>query len=661
MREREIIFIRYRKGLRAGCLEEDLGAKVKVAVEKSRSFTVPRENIVLATGRIAATQGELDRFLREVGERAAEVDLRDVWELVKEESTALSFRDLAELCVPQQPSEIDYAAVLWHLHSDACLFFEPREESFAALAPDDVEARRGRQARQQAEALEEEGFLAWLEGKSPAPAPADFTARQRDWLARLRGFVIEGDESPLAGKAKALIAPVISAGSDVRRILLRKLVERGIFEEHEHLECLRLEVPVEFSGAAAAEAAAFDPLGPEVLEGRVDLRELPVFSVDDATTADIDDAFSLVRADAGWSLGIHITDLAEAVLSGSALDETAQQRVCSLYFPERKIPMLPPALSERSGSLQEGEDRVAISLIVDLDPELRPVESRFVRSIIRSRHRLTYDQVNAILGGESHALSEPLGVLDRLAASLLEGRLAAGAPQIDRPDLEIRFGEEGSIEIEVKQRDTPADRLVAELMILYNVVAARLCRDLSLPAIYRTQPAVSGTPPDDALHPVLRRHLLLKAAAPTDLSLVPAPHRMLGVEIYSQFSSPLRRAIDLVLQRQLAHHLRSGRPLYAAEEITMILHHAEERLKELRRLEPDRVRYWLLKHLEGSIHKTLHGVLLEPGDRQALVELLEYPIRASLQGGSDGRPGDLLELRLAHVDAWSGTIRVRRA
>ena len=143
-------------------------------------------------------------------------------------------------------------------------------------------------------------------------------------------------------KVKAFLARLPNRSGDPRRQAFQRLVAQGVLREHENLDLLRLEVPIAFSSEAMREAEAFDPRDEALRAGRRDLRDLALFSVDDQTTTDIDDAFSLTRTDAGPQLGIHITDLSAAVAPGSPLDETARERVSSLYFPETKIPMLPP-------------------------------------------------------------------------------------------------------------------------------------------------------------------------------------------------------------------------------------------------------------------------------------------------------------------------------
>jgi exoribonuclease-2 len=658
MREKEIVLFRYRKGLRVGRFLESEREKVRLATEKDRAFSVPRANILFATDEVAASQGELDGFQRRMEALAGEMDLGEVWELVREDSEALSFKDIAELYWEDSPEAIQYAAVLWHLHGEAGPYFQVRGDLHAPAAEEEVEEARNRLERQRLQAEEEGAFLAWLSGRDSGLSPENMSSRQRGWLERLEDFAVLGDEYPQGGWVKALLGRLGERSGDPRWQTFKLLVERQIFSPEEHLALRRLQVPVEFPEDAAAAAEAFDPAVEERAAGRRDLRDRAIFSIDDATTADIDDAFSLSRTASGYRLGIHITDLSEAILPGSVLDEVARQRVTSLYFPETKIPMLPDALSAGRGSLREGEDRLALSLLIELDSSLEPRGSELALSAIVNRHRLTYDEVDEILAGSEHPLAEDLKSLRDFAERCRQRRIEAGALEFDRPEFDIQVDESGDVEVEVRARQSGANRLVAELMILYNVEVARFCREHDLPVIYRAQAPVSENPEDAGLAEPVRRFRLLKSVAPAALTLEPEPHHLLGVELYCQVSSPLRRYFDLVLQRQIAGFLRGGAPAHSRDEVTAILYQTDERYRELSRLENDRERYWFLKYLSRFVGKIFDGVLLDTRGREGLLELDEYPFRAAVAlGGEEAIPGQRMQAELVRVAPWESTVR----
>lgn len=657
MVERETVLFRHRKSLRVGRVETMQAGKARIEAEKGRAFVVPEGNILLRTGRAAATRGEVDRFIREVEERAGALDLSELWELVRDETSPVSIGDLADLCLEDPESTVDRAALLWHLNSEDCPYFELEGERYRPLDAERVEAWKERADRHAREALEDADLIAWLAGEERAERPEPMTGRQKGWYDRIVGYVLHGDESPHATRAKEFLGRIPSMRGDVRRRAFRTLVRCGVYTKDEHLDLIRHDVPIGFGEeeTQAAEVAMDRADGADAAVERLDLRGETVFSIDDATTTDIDDAFSLSRSDDGYRLGIHITELAGIVPPGGPLDRVARARVSSLYFPERKIPMLPPSLSEGAGSLLEGATRSALSLLVDLDAELSVRSTELRLSTIVNRHRLTYETVTGVLAGEPHPLAETIEVADRIAQRLRAKRLEAGGIEVHRPDLEIRV-EDGEVRVEVKPNESPAQRLVSELMVLYNVEAARFCRDREVPIIYRAQRRPREIP-DPELHPVLWRYRLLKATPPPDVGLATGAHEMLGVEAYAQLSSPLRRYIDLLLQRQVVSRI-TGAPLpLDGDGLEAVLHEAGERLRTLRRLEPDRRRYWLLRHLEQHAADEYRGVLLEPSDRIGQIELLEFPVRAAVTLHGPAEAGEEIRMRITQADPWDGTLR----
>jgi len=640
-------------------MEEIGGGKARIAVDRGRYIVVPLENVILETGIAMASHGELDAFRRETEAAAAGIDLREVWELVRGEPP-LSFREIAELLSSDPPDARAYAAVLHHLESGASPWFDADGARYAAASEESAAERRDRAERQQREETEDQTLIDWLAGRRRDPSPEGLTPRQRTWLDRIRSWVVQGDEWTEAPRVKTFLARLSKDRKAHRRGVFDLLVERGVFEQHEHLQLLRLEVPIGFDPAVDAEAAAHDPEGETAREGRRDLTGAAAFSIDDATTTDIDDALSVTRTGDGFIIGIHITDLTLAVGAGTRLDEAARERVATHYFPDRKVPMLPPALSEGSASLVEGEERPVVSLLLDVGESLEELRSaELVRARITNRRRLTYDEVDRALAEDDGPLVEPLGVLARFAELRRRRRIEAGAVEIESPDLEVRVSAGGEVSVTVRQRETPAQRLVSEMMILYNVEAARFARERDVPLVFRAQGSADSQAvlADASLHPALARHRFFRSVPPGDLTLEPRPHHLLGVDAYCQCSSPLRRYVDLLVQRQIAHFLASGEPRHSREEIAGFLYPTEERLRELRRLEADRVRYWLLKHFEGLQGSRFEAVVLENHDRQATVELTDCPFRAGVILHRPSSPGDLVSLRLARADAWEDTVR----
>ncbi len=659
VQEREIVVFRYRKGLRIGLHLETAQSKSRVETEKGRAFTVPSENLIFSTQRTAVDHGELKAFTRQVEKLAAEIDLEELWELVRDETEAYGFEELAELYWDAQTSPDRYAALIWHLHSDGCPFFDDAGERYRPVAEDVVAEHKERTRRQAEEASEESSFLLWLNRESDELTPESMSPRQRSRLERLVDFVVSVEDTQQNAWAKAFLAR-IRKGGDLRRFAFDLLVSRGVLGADENLDLRRCEVPIDFPDEATAAAAACDH-GPALGDSaRRDLRDREVFSIDGETTTDVDDALSLRATEDGYELGIHITDLSVSIAEGTTLDRVARGRLVSFYFPERRIPMLPESLSSGSGSLLEGEERPVLSLLARFDHELQLTGAELVQGRIVNHHQLTYDRVDALLEGESHPLTERIVIVDRIARACRQRRVDAGAVEFDRPEVTIEVGDDGGSEVRVNctSRETAANRLVSEMMILYNLEVAKYSIAQGIPFVDRTQAAASQPLPDGPID-AYQRFVFFKGVAPSQFSLEPDHHHLLGVERYSQVSSPLRRYMDLIAQRQLVHAVRTGTAGLSAAALGLVVHEADERLRELGRLEFARQRYWLLKYLASRHQESFEACVLDVRERDCLVELDGYGLRAPATPAGEVKPGDSVTVQVSHIDHWDQHVRFR--
>ncbi|HLJ22102.1 MAG TPA: RNB domain-containing ribonuclease, partial [Stellaceae bacterium] len=266
-------------------------------------------------------------------------------------------------------------------------------------------------------------------------------------------------------------------------------------------------IPVEFPQAALAEAEAARPVA---LEGRTDLRQIPLVTIDGADARDFDDAV-FAEPDGErpgyWHAVVAIADVGWYVRPGSALDKAAQRRGNSVYFPDRVVPMLPEALSNELCSLKPAVERACMAAHLTIDPEGRLAEHRFVRGLMRSAARLTYEQVQRARDGHPDEVSGPLlkPVIEPLYSvfDLLDrARQKRGALELDLPERKVILGEDGRVaRIEPRSR-LDSHKLIEELMILANVAAAEALERLRQPCMYRVHDA-----PDPAKLAALREFL----------------------------------------------------------------------------------------------------------------------------------------------------------
>jgi len=325
------------------------------------------------------------------------------------------------------------------------------------------------------------------------------------------------------------------------------------------------------------------------LDGREDLREKFIITIDPDDARDFDDAIQIEKIDnGGWQLGVHIADVAAYVEPGSALDREARRRGNSVYLPDRVIPMLPERLSNGVCSLNPGVDRLTHSVFINFDKNGVAKRARFAKSVIRSAQRLTYKQAYAILKSSARdQLSEQLHLAWRLASLLRRKRFEHGSLDLDFPEVKVRLDETGKpVRLERIDNDE-SHQLIEECMLAANEAVARELKMRAMPTIYRVHEnpdpeklaeyrefvlsfnykvgdlahraelqrllaSIRGKPEEQALKIGLLKSLKRARYAPQPLG-----HYGLAKPNYLHFTSPIRRYADLVVHRALT--ARSGK------------------------------------------------------------------------------------------------------
>ncbi len=346
-------------------------------------------------------------------------------------------------------------------------------------------------------------------------------------------------------------------------------------------------------------------------EGRMDLRALPIFTIDSAETKDIDDAVSLTRtSDGGFELGVHIADVSNYVKPGTELDNEAFSRATSVYYADQVVPMLPKALSNGICSLNENELRLAFSCLMRLDKEGNLTDYRFVKSIIRSRVKGVYSEINALLAGTADAeiKAKYADVIDQLPAMKeLYGHRARlrkerGCMDIESGEVKLILDENGRC-IDVKKRTSgESESMIEEFMLLANQCAAHFARVKQIPFVYRVHEEPNAEKLE-RLHTLLQAcgindHFAKDVPAPKELSAIlegvrgtpyeqiintgmlrcmskalyeekPKGHYGLVLKDYAHFTSPIRRYPDLAIHRIMTDMLKG------TEKETMILRYTD--------------------------------------------------------------------------------------
>ena len=359
----------------------------------------------------------------------------------------------------------------------------------------------------------------------------------------------------------------------------------------------------EFPPEVLAEAHAYDNavIDPAEAAHRMDLRAIPIFTIDSAETKDIDDAISLQKLeDGGYELGVHIADVSHYVRPGSALDNEAFERATSIYYADKVIPMLPTQLSNGICSLNPEEDRLAFSCLMRLDSEGDIHGYHFVKTVIRSRVKGVYKEINALIEPEEGAdltelkdkyaaVLEQLPLMEELYRKRLALRRKRGAMEIESDEAKLVIDPESGRCVDIVKRGRgTSECMIEEFMLLANQCAANAGRTNKVPFVYRVHEA-----PDAEKMEKLSATLLacglnakFKNPIPTQLELAallnetrgqpiqtpvhtgilrsmqkaryapqPLGHYGLVLSDYAHFTSPIRRYPDLAIHRILSEML----------------------------------------------------------------------------------------------------------
>ena len=422
--------------------------------------------------------------------------------------------------------------------------------------------------------------------------------------------------------------------------------------------------------AAAAEAARLgDAVAPADLEGRTDFRGLPTVTIDGETARDFDDAVTLEALPGGRRrLGVHIADVAHYVPQGSALDESARGRGTSAYFPERAIHMFPAGLATGLCSLNPGVDRLVQSCLMDVDDQGRVVRYELHDGVIRSDARMTYAEADAVLTARDAGVRERYATLvpmlesmGALAQGLAARRKERGSLDFDLRETRLVLDEAGAVEDVVAAERNVAHRIIEEFMLIANETVAGHLEARGAGALFRVHeppdPAKVadfddfaatfghrlGAPPDRAQPRHFQRLLARLAGAPVERPVallmlrtmqkahydaVNIGHFGLASEVYTHFTSPIRRYPDLVVHRLLREARRGpipgDRAAELADELPETARHASAMERRAEDAEREVVQWKKVRFMADKVGDEFTGYVVGVTRFGLFVELIEH-------------------------------------
>ncbi len=645
---------------------------VVLAVKENRLrlLTEADREVNLSAGRVAhqskeSISPELNREviidkLKAVAARRAQLmrqlNLEEIWEVLNTEEEWIDLPTMTALCFNNGAACDHESAIMRAVFSNR-RFFKFDHNRFRPYTPGHVEQL----IEQEKAALEHQRFIddsqAWLRQLIQGEAPSQLTPNQNRLGDILKSFYLHQKKSPHAGPAKEILK---GAGIDPQYQLFDLLVRMRAFGLDENIELLRHELPVEFSPAVVDQARHLStPGGPKADKAaRKDFTSRALMTIDGQATLDFDDAVSIEDREDHWLIGVHIADVGHYVKKDDLIDQNAVERASSIYMPDQKIPMLPPMLAENICSLKADQVRPAISTEIRFSKTVRAenpvIDFSVVPSLVRVENQLSYWDANSMA-----QVNPAINSLFEVARQFRQWRLDQGAVQISLPEIHIWIDETGGVCVNRINRESPARLLIAEIMIMANWCFSRFLADHQLPAVFRTQAEPrqrlfrdrEGTLYENWMQ---RRHLSRFILSPK-----PGAHSGLGLDSYVTATSPIRKYVDLLTQRQIRAALGLGKP-YSPAEIADIITQLALPMSAVGQIQRSRQRYWLLKHLADQIGQPLDALVLKKQRNGYQVLLPKFMLECDLPASDSIKlmPGTTVEVTLQHVHPRNDKIHI---
>jgi len=624
--------------------------------ENSQPHSIPPKQITYEVAGETYKPSDIPKFLKEVEVYSDPSSLEVAWELLVDGGETADPESLAVLLFSDRTAAQCYAA--YYLLSTDKLYFKQKGDRYEPRPAAQVAEIKHQQEVEQQRHQESQGF--WDRVKQRlAGENVDWASSDRTRLDALERFATLGEEATHRTPALETLASL--ERSENPEAAFQLLVDLGLWSHHENLFLRRSQIPLQLPAKVLEGVQrCLENLPSESEANRLDLTHLKIYTIDDESTTEIDDGLSLEFLENGQQrLWIHIADPTRLLSPGDELDMEARKRTTTVYLPTGMIPMFPPELATGPMSLIQGKECSALSFSILLD-ETGAVEDYSIHiSTVKPTYRLTYDDVDEML--ELGIEAEPeISAIATLAKLRQKWRETQGAISIFMPESVIKVnGDE--IKIHVID-DSTARLLVAEMMILAGEVAARYGQTHSLAIPYRHQPQPE-LPPEEELLAVpagpARACAVRRCMPRSEMNLTPGRHSSLGLEAYTQVTSPIRRYTDLLTHFQIKAHLRDEPQPFSPEEMQDIVMCLGTAVREASSVERQTNRYWGLEYLRRNPDEVWEALMLRwlrEDSNLGLILLEELGLELAMRFGRSIEIGDRLEVKVTHCDPRSDAI-----
>ena len=645
---------------RLGVVDRPEGKKNWVVIdERGQAHTLHPRDLTYEVSGNTYTPTDIGPFVAEAESYLDPSSLEIAWEFLTEAGESADPAALAQLLFSDQSPTFCYAA--HRLLVEDKIFFKQKGDRYEPRPSAQVDELRLQLERETQRQQEWDSFMTKAR-QGVAGETVAWEKGDRPRLETLERLALFGDESNQRPQAIEILnalgaAPTAAGAFDT-------LVALGLWSAHENLALRRSQVPSHFSEETLTMAQQrLQSPPPDRDAQRLDLTHLKVYTVDDVSTQEIDDGLSLETLEDGTQrLWVHIADPTRWLLPGDELDLEARRRCTTVYLPTGMIPMFPIELATGAMSLIQGQTCCALSFGITLTSEGDIQDYHIHPTLIRPTYRLTYDDVDEML--ELGITAEPeLQGLAQWAKVRGQWRLTQGAISINMPESSIKVSEaEDDIVIEVFN-DSMARQMVAEMMILAGEVAARYGQTHALAIPFRSQPQPE-LPSDEELIQLptgwVRDSAIRRCMTRSEVGVTPSRHATLGLDSYSQVTSPIRRYLDLVTHFQLKAHLR-GEPLpFSSTEVTELAIGASSAAYEATLVERQTKRYWALEYLRRHQDRVWEVMLLRwlrEDEGLGLIMVEDLGLELAMRFNRAVALGEQLQVRVSHASPRQDVIR----
>jgi exoribonuclease-2 len=579
-----------------------------VVDERGQSHSLaPRQFTYTVSGQMYKP-GEIPEFLNQVQPYLDPSSLEVAWELLIEDGETVTPDQMANLLFSESAPPQCYAAHC--LLSEDKLYFKQKGEAYEPRSAAQVAERKHQIAVESQKAKGQQEFLARVEQALQGEV-VEWQRIDRQRLEALEKYAtLLADVITLKVNYDSLAraCPPPTSVLETMNMLGRSATPQGAFQllidlgwwgPHENLFLRRSSISVQFPHKVLEVAQErLDFPSTDLDTNRLDLTHLKVYTIDDESTTEIDDGLSWeVLPDGRERLWVHIADPTRLLVPDDELDLEARKRGSTVYLPTGMIPMFPEVLATGPMSLVQGKVCCALSFGVILD-QVGSVEDYCIHTgLIKPTYRLTYEDVDEML--QLGVQAEPeIEAIANWAKIRKNWRYGQGAISINMPEAMIKVKDD-DINIDILD-DSLSRQLVAEMMILAGEVAARYGQTHNIPLPFRGQPQPELPPEEELLQlpaGFVRSCAMRRCMPKSEMSITPVRHAGLGLDTYTQATSPIRRYSDLLTHFQLKAHLRGEGLPFSAEQLKEVMMTVSSTTQEATMVERQTNRYYALEYL----------------------------------------------------------------